>query len=59
MCLFYTIPNLHIQVLLVRIRHMTTLIVLHFGSTSPVIRMYILMLDTRDVEQTKDVRMYT
>ena len=32
---------------------------LHFGSTSPVIRMYILMLDTRNVEQTKDVRMYT
>ena len=31
---------------------------LHFGSTSPVIRMYILMLDTRNVEQTKDVRMY-
>ena len=23
---FYTIPNLHIQLLLVRIRHMTTLI---------------------------------
>ena len=28
-------------------------ILLHFGSTSPVIRMYILMLDTRNVEQTK------
>ena len=31
---------------------------LHFGSTNPVIRMYILMLDTRNVEQTNDVRMY-
>ena len=30
-------------------------ILLHFGSTSPVIRMYILMLDTRNVEQTKYV----
>ena len=29
--------------------------VLYFGS----IRMNILMLDTRNVEQTKDVRMYT
>ena len=28
------------------------------GSTNPVIRMYILMLDTRKVEQTNDVRMY-
>ena len=28
---------------------------LYFGS----IRMNILMLDTRNVEQTKDVRMYT
>ena len=26
---------------------------LHFGSTSPVIRMYNLMLDTRNEEQTK------
>ena len=31
---------------------------LHFGSTNPVIRMYILMLDTRNEEQTNDVRMY-
>ena len=30
-----------------------------FGSTNPVIRMYILMLDTRNEEQTNDVRMYT
>ena len=30
-------------------------IVLYFG----LIRMNILMLDTRNVEQTKDVRMYT
>ena len=36
---------------------------LHFGSTNPVIRMYILMLDTRNEEQTnetnEDVRIYT
>ena len=30
-------------------------VLLYFGS----IRMNILMLDTRNVEQTKDVRMYT
>ena len=30
-------------------------LMLYFGS----IRMNILMLDTRNVEQTKDVRMYT
>ena len=31
---------------------------LHYGSTNPMIRMYILMLDTRNEEQTNDVRMY-
>ena len=34
------------------------MLLLHFGSTNPVIRMYILMLDTRNEEQTNDVRMY-
>ena len=35
---------------------------LHYGSTNPMlnglIRMYILMLDTRNEEQKNDVRMY-
>ena len=31
---------------------------LHYGSTNPMIRIYILMLDTRNEEQTNDVRMY-
>ena len=35
--------------------HKTEPCLLYFGS----IRMNILMLDTRNVEQTKDVRMYT
>ena len=35
--------------------HMDIQVLLYFGS----IRMNILMLDTRNVEQTKDVRMYT
>ena len=33
-------------------------LLLHYGSTNPMIRMYILMLDTRNEEQMNDVRMY-
>ena len=33
-------------------------LLLHYGSTNPMIRMFILMLDTRNEEQTNDVRMY-